>query len=454
MTPFRKWIRGGYTFYGIALVREGSALHLLCWGHQIRNQKQQSKIEYTDTVLAHLLEFIPERDAEIFASAPAAPAIFLLRGREAGEPYVSKTANLRRRLLRLLSAPEERSRKLNLRDRVATIEYALTGSDFESGLLLYHLLRREFPKTYSQRLRLRPAPLVRLILENQYPRATVTARLTTLRGHSFYYGPFPSRPAAEKFANDALDFFKMRRCVDDLHPDPKFPGCIYSEMKMCLAPCFKGCTDADYHAEVERVQAFFDSGGQSLVRELGAQREAASQNLEFETAAAIHARLEKLTPVVGQLPEIVRRIDRLAGVVIQPSAEPDCVNLFRIDAGRLTPPITFSLQHKSAEHAAKTQSMESRVTEALAAVPPLGLAPAQETMEQLAYLKRWYYRTSKIGEVFFTDEKGGLPLRRVVRGISRVFRGEKPAAELNETARDYWVNRGKAAELNPEDYNV
>ena len=60
----------------------------------------------------------------------------------------------------------------------------------------------------------------------------------------------------------------MRRCVDDLHPDPAFPGCIYSEMKMCLAPCFKGCTDEEYAAEVARVQDFFENAGQSLGREI------------------------------------------------------------------------------------------------------------------------------------------------------------------------------------------
>ena len=60
--------------------------------------------------------------------------------------------------------------------------------------------------------------------------------------------------------NDSLDFFKMRRCVDDLHPDPAFPGCIYSEMKMCLAPCFKGCTDERYADEVKRVQTLFRLG--------------------------------------------------------------------------------------------------------------------------------------------------------------------------------------------------
>ena len=112
------------------------------------------------------------------------------------------------------------------------------------------MLREAFPKTYTDRLRLRFAPLLKLHLENEYPRASITTRLGRLGGRSLYYGPFPSRAAAEKFANDSLDFFKMRRCVDDLHPDPQFPGCIYSEMKMCLAPCFKGCTDEDYHAEV------------------------------------------------------------------------------------------------------------------------------------------------------------------------------------------------------------
>ena len=75
-------------------------------------------------------------------------------------------------------------------------------------------------------------------------------------------------------------------------------------------------------------------------------------------------------------------------------------------------------------------------------------------MEQLAYLKRWYYRSSKVGELFLTDANGELPLRRLVRGISRVFRGEHATGELSETARDYWVNRGRAAQLNPDNYNV
>jgi excinuclease UvrABC nuclease subunit len=375
-------------------------------------------------VLTERLEFQPERDADIFSAVPAAPAVFLLRAADpASEPYVSKTANLRRRLQRLLSPPEERSKRLNLRDRVRAIEYTLTGSDFESGFLLYRVLHDVFPKTYSARLRLRFAPLVKLHLENEYPRASLTTRLGRLNGRNLYYGPFPTRVAAEKFVNDALDFFKMRRCVDDLHPDPKFPGCVYSEMKMCLAPCFKGCTDAEYSAEVVRVEDFLNTRGESLKRQFSAERDRASETLAFEDAAALHGRLEKLAAVLQQMPEAVHRVDQMRALIIQRSAEPESVALFRVDAAAIAGPLNFPIS--GAEHT-KSQSMEARIQAALAVLPAASPHGAIERMEHLAILKRWFYRGTRVGEVFFADNKGELPMRRIVRGISRVYKGEAP----------------------------
>lgn len=388
-------------------------------------------------MLSHSLEFTPERDLEFFAEIPAAPAVFLLRaGDPQAEPYVSKTTNLKRRLTRLLSAPEERVRRLNLRDRVRQVEYALTGSDFESGLLLYRTLRRVFPESYRDRLRLRFVPLVKFNLDNPWPRAYVTQRITGLRGNSVYYGPFPTRAAAEKFLNDSLDLFKIRRCDFEIHPDPAYPGCIYSEMKMCLAPCFAGCTAEQYRDEVSRVRAFLDTNGQSLVREFSEQREQASASLEFEQAAALHARVEKISAAT-RLPEIVRRLDLLAGVVVQPAAASGSVALFRFQRGVLADPVLFPVQQGEG----KPQSMESRIQEALPASEPARTS-ATEIMENLAILKRWYYRSVKVGEIFFTDGQGELPLRRLVRGISRVFRGEKAETDpMSSAAREYWLAR-------------
>jgi excinuclease ABC subunit C len=379
-------------------------------------------------VLSDRLQFRPEADAEVFSAVAAAPAVFLLRGEDANsEPYVSKTANLLRRLQRLLSAPEEHTKRLNLRHRVRWIEYTLTGSDFESGFVLYQILRAAFPKTYSNRLRLRFAPLVKLHLENEFPRASITTRLGRISGKNLYYGPFASRVTAEKFMNDALDFFKMRRCVDDLHPDPKFPGCIYSEMKMCLAPCFRGCTDDEYRSEVMRVEDFLDSRGESLKRQMAVERDDASAKMEFEAAAAIHARLDKLTPVLQQLPEFVRRLDQSHAVIVQKSVQksqqPESVALFRVDGGALAGPLEFPIS--DTEHT-KSQSMEARIQAALAEFPAAKPVSVIERMEHLAILKRWCYRGTRAGEIFFADAKGELPMRRLVRGIGRVYKGEAP----------------------------
>ena len=162
----------------------------------------------------------------------------------------------------------------------------------------------------------------------------------------------------------------MRRCTFDLNPDPAFPGCIYSEMKMCLAPCFKGCTDEEYAAEVGRVQQYLESGGQSLVREIERQRDEASANLDFESASALHVRLEKVKAAASLAPEIVRRLDELNGVMVQPSAESESVELFKIVAGRICEPVPLNVgkQAEASHLASKPQSMESRITEALATV--------------------------------------------------------------------------------------
>jgi excinuclease ABC subunit C len=383
-------------------------------------------------VLTERIEFRPETDAGVFSVVAAAPAVFCLRGEDVNsEPYVSKTANLRRRLQRLLSVPEQKTKRLNLRDRVRWIEYTLTGSDFESGFVLYQILRTTFPKTYAERLRLRFAPLVKLHLENEFPRASITNRIGRMTGKNVYYGPFPSRVAAEKFMNDALDFFKMRRCVDDLHPDPKFPGCVYSEMKMCLAPCFRGCTDDEYRAEVVRVEDFLDSRGESLKRQMSAERDDASAKMEFEAAAALHARIEKLPPVLQQLPEFVHRMDRLHAVIVQKSVQgpgqPGSVTLFRVDGGALAGPLQFPIS--GTEHT-KSQSMEARIQAALAAFPAGQPSSTMERMEHLAMFKRWCYRGTRTGEIFFADAKGELPMRRLVRGIGRVYKGEAPETEL------------------------
>jgi excinuclease UvrABC nuclease subunit len=220
---------------------------------------------------------------------------------------------------------------------------------------------------------------------------------------------------------------------------------------MCLAPCFAGCTQPEYVAEVERVQTYLDTRGQSLVGELEKERDAASSALDFERASALHARTEKVKAPWTGIPEIIGHLAQLRAVIVQRSALEDHVALFEFRDGLLHGPVQLGvegmqhpnpragstslfahphraeavpLENSAAKPAQKSKALtlEARVAEALGTIRSRK-AERGEVADHLALFKRWYFRSTKKGEVFITHSSE-LPLRRIVRGISRVAKGE------------------------------
>ena len=361
---------------------------------------------------------------ETFAEAPEAQGVFLLRPTEPNaEPYLSHSTNLRRRLRRLLAPEQPASRLGNLGKQVAAVEFRQTASPFETRYWLYRAARELFPSRYRVMLRLRPPVLIKVGLDNEYPRCWVTRHISRSPGQ--YVGPFPSRAAAERFASDFLDLFRIRRCIGAIHPDPSFPGCIYSEMKMCLAPCFAGCTSVEYQREVERVTQFLSTQGQSLLAELERAREEASAQLRFEVAGQIHKKIEKVHPVLRSKEELARDLNHLHGVMVQASTEHQCVELFALRAGCFHFPMRFTL----APTANGAISLERRLKETFEALGPLQ-ATGQERSEHLALLARWYFSSFRRGELILFLDWDRLPYRRIIRACSRVLSAEKSTASV------------------------
>ena len=184
---------------------------------------------------------------------------------------------------------------------------------------------------------------VRFLGSNAYPRITVTNR-PSQREAAWSYGPFPSRAAAERFADEALKLFLLRRCTEELAPRPDHPGCVYSEMKMCLAPCYQGCTDERYAQEAAAVERFLATRGESRLVQLRAERETASANLEFEAAAAVHSQVQRVESVRSLVAELVRPLADLRAVILQASAMDGEVAVFLYENGSLRGPQSFSTQ--------------------------------------------------------------------------------------------------------------
>jgi hypothetical protein len=426
----------------------------------------------------HSVPFTPEAAVEILCQIPSLPGVFALRGEsETAEPYLTRAADIRRRLTRLLAPPEltaeglpVQSKRLNLRDRVRQIEWTVTGSEFASLLTLYTAARGIFGAEQARkRLRLHPPYFLRLTMEHAHPRVYATNRLTK-RGLAQTYGPFPSRAAAERYCDAALDLFKLRRCYEDLEVSPTHPGCAYGEMKKCMAPCNQSCTAEQYAEEARAVEQFFATHGQSMLAQIAAQRDQASAEMEFEQAAAFHQQHEKVKVVAALAAELVRPVPTLRGVIVQLAAErPEATDtqeaaVFLLNAGCIAGPEPLStLGVRAVKEQTSVGSSLFAQPLMLQAVPLEGeavLTPAESPevraervlaslaartgdttdmptlADHLSLLRRWYYRPEKqrVGEIFFPNPDGNWPVRRILRGAARTALGDP--AVMAETQRD------------------
>ena len=401
-------------------------------------------------------------------------------------------------MTRLLNPPEQTaegtplSKRLNLRERVRSIEYTVTGSEFESLLVLYEAASDIFGHVEARRrLRLNTPFFLRLTLGHTHPRVYSTNRLSR-RGLTQTYGPFPSRTAADRYCDAVLDLFRLRRCYEDLEVSPQHPGCAYGEMKKCMAPCNVSCTAEEYAAEAHAVESFFNSHGASMMNQIGVERERASAEMEFEQAAALHERYTKVRAAAALADELVVPVALLRAVIVQKAtaqaAEGDMQEaaVFLLQGGRLFGPERLSTlgvravkeqtsvgsslfaqplmiqavplaaenggspvdsPEVRAEGVLERLSLRSQASDAAEARASAegnagesaqrpGRGDLSGVSDHLSLLRRWYYRPEKqrAGEVFFPNADGTWPIRRILRGAARMSLGEpRPMAE---TQRD------------------
>jgi excinuclease ABC subunit C len=387
--------------------------------------------EYSESVLELDcgLEFDPSRDEEFFAALPPLKAVCLIEPREqTAIPYFIRTADLRRRLRRLLGPPDPSSRRLNLRSFAGGVRFRLTPSAFEQTLAYFVHARRLFPDRYRKLLRIRPPAVLKINLRNAYPRCYATRRIPVdasgVPTGGAYYGPFPSRKSADAFGGSVLDFFKVRRCQIKIRRDPEFPGCIYSEMKMCLAPCFAGCTKEEYDAEVLRLVNFVETRGDSLRQSFERERERASEELDFEKASSIHKKMEKLDEVLRGRPELIRRVQDLDALILQRGAAVQTIDAYAIRGARICAPLLLDF----AQLASQPRSAEHLLREHLENSPPDCLPGDLE--EHLWLAARWFYSNPREGEIFFREKD--WPYRRILRACSRLL--APPILDATETA--------------------
>ena len=355
---------------------------------------------------------IPEQ----IAALPATSGIYLLTG-NGKPPHISWSANLPRRLKRLLFSSATGSTSVigQLRRAFDAVECWPTGSKLETSLLLYRLTKVYFPADYVFRLRLRMPWLVGLTESDPFPRVTVTNRIPRKSGVQF--GPFPTREGAQHYQEQVLSLFQIRRCTEVLSPAPEHPGCIYGEMNQCLRPCQCAVTGEEYSSEVRRVADFLSTNGKGPIAVLSAARDRAAAQTDFEEAAHIHKRIEKMSEAAALRPEVITDISAFNGIALTPAIQARQFRLWPIIAGHWQEPLTLDFSTENARAQSLDRDLREQLQNALA-MPLIDGNP----IEELAIFSRWYYSSWRDGEWFPFRTLEGLNYRRLVREISNLVK--------------------------------
>ncbi len=365
--------------------------------------------------LTHVREW---RSTGGLASVPAAQGVFLIQFAK-GRPYLGRTANLRRRLHRLLTRPAAASRVLNLRNVARNVSFARTGSRFESDLALYRTASLHAQIDARELLKLRPPSFVKVLVGNRFPRTCVTQRLTG--GRSLFFGPFGSRTAAERFQESFLDLFLLRRCSENLDPSPSHPGCVWGEMNLCLRPCQAACSGERYAKEVEDAVTLLQSKDAAALSAIRRDRDRASEAMEFEAAARHHRRLTSLRETLRLRGDLAQELSALNGMVVQPAAQPGHLALTGMFRGALQPSVQvgWTPEEPTAVHFAR------ELRQLLAGSTWREAKPVVK-QDHLALLQRWHRSSFRKGEFVPIADAGNPPIRKLANAARRVALAIEP----------------------------
>jgi excinuclease UvrABC nuclease subunit len=182
--------------------------------------------------------------------------------------------------------------------------------------------------------------------------------------------------------------------------------------------------------------SFLESSGDSLRSTFEAERERASDELDFERAAALHKKVEKLDEVLRGQPDLTRRIQDLDAVILQQAAGEQVIAAFRIHGGRLCEPFflpfgDIASQPRSVEQIFRNY-LDPAATDSSSQVAVESNAPMAkgELSEHLWLEARWFYSNPRVGEIFFRENKD-WPYRRILRACSRLL-APPPVPEISK----------------------
>jgi len=245
--------------------------------------------------------------------------------------YVGKARNLKARVSNYARPSGHSGRIARMIHETASMMFLTTRTETEALLLEQNLIKQLKPR-YNVLLR-DDKSFPNILIPTGHPFPMITKHRGKRGEKGRYFGPFASAGAVNRTLNQLQRVFQLRTCSDSMFSGRSRP-CLLFQIKRCAGPCVGRISESDYAGLVEDATRFLEGKSTSVQADLAKAMALASEDMEFERAAALRDRIKALTAVQSTQGINPRGVAEADVVALHLEGGQACVQVFFIRANQ------------------------------------------------------------------------------------------------------------------------
>jgi len=331
--------------------------------------------------------------AKVKAELKERPGVYHMISPEGEIIYVGKSKKLRTRLMGYFRAEYPAEKGARILREAAEVKWEYLPSEFEALLEELRLIKRWRPRFNVMMKRDARHHAFIKMSRGSAPKLAV-ARSAGTDDTGIYFGPFHGAHQLEDALRELNDVLGLRDCRNDMpmhfsdqveFPEVplRTPGCIRFEIGKCLGPCVAATTVAEYRDRVALARDFLEGTYEAPLASLRASMEASSDQLEFERAAQLRDKLQRLEGLRDQFARLRFAVESLSFVYTVPGWGDDNRS-YVVRRGRVR--AVFPAPSTEAQHA----ELASRAAEVFGSTDRNATTVPAHEVDELLILSSWF----------------------------------------------------------------
>ncbi len=222
------------------------------------------------------MELTPKEQAK---NLPHSPGVYIMKDASGKIVYVGKAKDLRNRVTSYFLSGKDIKTSF-LVSKISSIEYILTGNEYEALVLENNLIKEHRPHYNINLKDGKSYPLIRITHE-EFPKVFKTRRV--IQDGSLYFGPYPDVKSLDGYLELIEKLFPLRKCGTPLRK--RVTPCLYYHIGRCCGPCAGKVSKEEYGEYIRKVVTFLQGSDDELLKMTRSAMHEAAKELNFEKAA-------------------------------------------------------------------------------------------------------------------------------------------------------------------------